>query len=86
MKTRHRPKTKLSKLVEIVPDMDPDLIFCDMFCEPLKISEKVASFFQGFIYNSKQRVAEGDVIQWHTLRIKMPLFMDKSGDYIQDVT
>ena len=67
MKTRHRPKTKLSKLVEIVPDMYPDLLFCDLFCEPLKISEKVAGLFQGFIYNCKQRVAVGDGIKWHTL-------------------
>ena len=30
MKIRPRPKTKLPKLVEIVPDMYPDLLFGDM--------------------------------------------------------
>ena len=30
MKTRPRPKTKLPKVVEIVPDMYPDLLFGDM--------------------------------------------------------
>ena len=30
MKTRHRAETKLPKLVEIVPDMYPDLRFGDM--------------------------------------------------------
>ena len=30
MKTRPKPKTKLPKLVEIVPDMYPDLLFGDM--------------------------------------------------------
>ena len=30
VKTRPRPKTKLPKLVEIVPDMYPDLLFGDM--------------------------------------------------------
>ena len=31
VKTRPRPKTKLPKLVEIVPDMYPDLLFGDMY-------------------------------------------------------
>ena len=39
-------------------------------------------FFQGFIYTSKQRVAEGDVIKWHTLRVQMHLFSDWSSDYV----
>ena len=30
MKTRPTPKIKLPKLVEIVPDMYPDLLFGDM--------------------------------------------------------
>ena len=30
MKTRPRPKTKLPKIVDIVPDMHPDLLFGDM--------------------------------------------------------
>ena len=30
MKTQPRPKTKLPKLVEIVPDMYPDLVFGGM--------------------------------------------------------
>ena len=30
MKTTPRPKTKLPKLAEIVPDMYPDLLFGDM--------------------------------------------------------
>ena len=38
MKTRPKPKTKLPKLMEIVPDMYPGL-FCDMSCKPFKISE-----------------------------------------------
>ena len=39
MKIRPRHKTKLPKLVEIVPDIYSDL--CDMSCKPLKISEKL---------------------------------------------
>ena len=42
--------------------------------------------FQGFIHNAKQRVAEGEVIKLHTLRIQMPQFSDRSSDYFQDVT
>ena len=30
VKTKPRPKTKLAKLVEIVPNMYPDLLFGDM--------------------------------------------------------
>ena len=41
MKTRPRPKNKLPKHGVIVPDMYPDLLFCDMSCQPIKISEKV---------------------------------------------
>jgi len=39
VKTRPRPKQKLPKLVEIVPDMYPDLFFGDMSSKP--IIEKV---------------------------------------------
>ena len=49
MKTRPRPITKLPKLVEIVPDMYPDLIFGDMSWKPLKISEKG---FTGLLFPS----------------------------------
>ena len=38
---RPRPKTKLPTCVEIVPDMYPNLPFCDMSCKPSKIREKV---------------------------------------------
>ena len=41
LKTRPRPKTKLPKLVEIVPDMYPDVLFGDMSWKPLEISKKV---------------------------------------------
>ena len=34
MKTRPRPKTKLPKLVKIVPEMYPDLLFGDMSKKP----------------------------------------------------
>ena len=44
---------------------------------------------QVFIYNSKQRVAErvavGDMTNWHTLMVQMHLLGQRSGDYIQDV-
>ena len=36
MKTRLRPKTKLPKLVENVPDMYLGFLFYDMSYEPLK--------------------------------------------------
>ena len=41
IKSRPRPKTKLPTLVETVPDMYPDLPFCDMSCKSLKIREEV---------------------------------------------
>ena len=70
MKTRPRPQKKKPKLVEIVLEMYPDLFFGEMSQKPWKISEKGGSqacFFNVFIYNSKQRVAEGDLTNWHTL-------------------
>ena len=91
MKTWPRPKTKLLKLVEIVPDMYPDLFFSGMSWKPLEITEKwvhrPAFFKDSFRTSSRgfQRVAEGDVIKWHTLRIQMHLFSNWSCDYIQDV-
>ena len=92
MKTRPRPKTKLPKLVEIVPDMYPDLLFDNMSCNPLQISEKgvhrpVFSKYS-FITPSRgwQRVAVGDMTNWHTLMVQMHLLCQRSGDYIQDVT
>ena len=30
-------------------------------------------------------MAEADEVKWHTLRIQMHLFMDRSGDYIKKV-
>ena len=87
-----RPKIKLHKCVEFVSDMYPGLLFCDMFCKPLKNGEKVvhrtAFSKDSFLTPSRgwQRVAEGDVIKWHTLRIQMHLFSDRSCDYIQEVT
>ena len=71
MKTIPRPKTKLSKIVKIVPDMYPDLLFCDISCKYLKISEKVVhrpAFSKDlFITPSRgwQRVVEGYMIKWH---------------------
>ena len=50
MKTRSRPKTKLPKLVEIVPDMYPDLIFGDMSLKPKKKSVKKG--FTGLLFPS----------------------------------
>ena len=41
MKTIPRPKTKLPKLMEIVPDMYSDLLFVICLVNLLKISEKV---------------------------------------------
>ena len=40
MKTRPRPEKKLPKLVEIVPDMYPDLLFGDVSLKPSKNREK----------------------------------------------
>ena len=87
METRHRPKAKLPKHLEIVPDMYTDLLFCDMSYKPLKIRKKVVhrpAFFKDlFITPSRgwQRVEEGDVMKWHTQRIQMHLFLDRSSDY-----
>ena len=41
---------------------------------------------QLFIYNYKQRVAVGDMTNWHTLMVQMHLLCQWSGYYIQDVT
>ena len=66
MKSRARPKTKLPKLVEMVPDMYPDLFFGDMFGKPLQISEKGVHRPAFFKYScitpnrGWQSVAEGD--------------------------
>ena len=46
VKTRARPKTKLPKLVEIVPDMYPDLFFLLLFWD--KVVELVGG---GFVVN-----------------------------------
>ena len=68
------------KLVEIVPDMYPDLLFWDMSFKPQKINEKVlhylAFYKDSFLTPSRglQRVAEGDVITWNTLSIKIHFF------------
>ena len=88
---RPLPKTKLPKLVEIVPDMYPDLLFVDMSRKPLKISEKgvhMPPFSKySFITPSRgwHRVAQGDMTNWHTLRVQMHLLCQQSGDYIQEV-
>ena len=39
-----------------------------------------ACFFQVFNYNSKQRVAEGDMTNWHTLMDEMHLLCQLSGN------
>ena len=91
MKTRPRPKTKLLKLVEIVPDMYPDLLFGDVSWNPLKISEKgvhrPAFSKYSFITPSRgwHRVAQGDMNNWRTVMVQMQLLCQRSGDYIQEV-
>ena len=83
VKTRPRPKTKLPKLVKIVPDMYPDLFFGDMSRKPLKVSEKLVhrpAFSKDlFITPNKgwQRVAEGDMTNWHTLMVQMQLLCQR---------
>ena len=90
MNIRPRPKTKLPKLVEIVLNMYPDLLFGDMSWKPLKISEKGVhrpSFSKySFITPSRgwHRVAQGDVTSWHTLKVQMNLLYQQSGAYIQE--
>ena len=92
MKNRPRPKTKLPKLVEIVPDMYPDLLLGDISCKPLKISEKGVNkpAFSNYSFITPNRgwqwVAVGDMTNWHTLMVQMHLLCQRSGDYIQDVT
>ena len=91
MKIRPRPKTKLPTLVEIVCDMYPDLPFCDMSCKPSTIGEKVVhrpAFSNDLLITPSrgwQKVADGDGIKWHTLKIQIHLFFNRSGDSIQDV-
>ena len=61
-----------------------------MSYKPLEISKKKKGV-HGFVFSKdsfitpsrgRQRVAEGDMIKWYTLRIPMHLFSDRSGDYI----
>ena len=72
--------------------MYSDLVFSVLSCNPLKISEKVVHrpYFSkdSLITPSRgwQRLAEGDMIKWYTLRVQMKLFLNRSCDYIQDVT
>ena len=40
MKTKHRPKTKIPKIVKIVPDKYPNFLFPDTSLKTIKISEK----------------------------------------------
>ena len=67
MKTRPRPNTKLPKVAEIGPDMYSHLFFWWHVLKTFKNQQKrgqQACFFQVFIKNSKQRVAEGGS-GWH---------------------
>ena len=68
------------------------LIFFFLSCKLFKISEKWFTdlfFFEDLLITPSrgwQREAEGDMIKWHTLRIQRHLFLDRSSDYIQDLT
>ena len=72
--------------------MYPDLLICDMSRKPKKISEKLVHMpeFSKDLFitlnTGRQRVAVGDMIKWHTLRIQKHLVLDPSGNYIEDVT
>ena len=81
LKTRPRPKTKLPKLVEIVPDMYPDLLLKTF----KKISEKGVHrpAFSNYLFITPsrgwQRVAEGNMTNWHTLMVQMHMLCQRSG-------
>ena len=85
MKTRPRPKTKLPKLVEIVPNMYPDffLVTCLENLEKLVKNGFTGLLFSmySFIALSRgwQRVAEGDMANCDTLMVRMHLLCQRSG-------
>ena len=89
MKSRLDPKPNYPNLWKLFLICILTFFFARFLVNRLKSVKKWFSsilFFRGYIYNSKQRVAEGDLINWHTLRIQMHLFLDKSDDYIQELT
>ena len=88
MQIRPRPKTKLPKLVEIGPDIYPDLLFVTglvnliFFLNCEKVVHRPPFFKDVLIIPSRgwKRVAEGDMIKWHTLRIQIYLLLNRSSD------
>ena len=70
--------------------MYPDLFLGDMSWKPLKISEKrvhrPAFSKYSFIPLRRgwQRVAQGEITNWHTFMVQIHLLCQQSDDYIQE--